>query len=197
MHIARVVPGRQWHALEDDVVVGRANVFRRPDGRAFLAADAWKDEVTTALLRVAISDVPGDLYSTVDENDAAQRALLDAAGFLESRREHEYLIPVGGVLAGTAGRETPGIRIVSAADVDAERLMRLDDALRQDVPGADGWVGELAEFRSYTFGAPQFDPELYLVAVTDDDRYAGLVRLWRANRVRHCAGPDSPVRRRA
>jgi RimJ/RimL family protein N-acetyltransferase len=183
VRIVRVVPGRQWHALDDDEVVGRANVFRRPDGRAFLSADAWKDEVTTALLRAAIEDVPGDLHSTVDENDADQLALLDAAGFAESRREHEYLIPVEGVLAGTAGRETPGIRIVSAAEVDVARLMRLDDELRQDVPGADGWVNELEEFREYTYGSPQFDPELYLVAVTEDDRYAGLVRLWRANRV--------------
>lgn len=177
-----MAPGRQWHALADDEVVGRANLFRRPDGRGFLAADAWKDEVTTALLRAAIEDVPGDLYSTVDENDAAQLALLAAVGFAGSRREHEYLIPVEGVLAGTAGRATPGFRIISAADVEVDRLMRLDDALRQDVPGADGWVNELAEFREYTFGR-HFDPELYLVAVTEDDRLAGLVRLWRANRV--------------
>jgi RimJ/RimL family protein N-acetyltransferase len=183
VRIVRVVAGRQWHALDDDQVVGRASLFRRPDGRAFLAADAWKDEVTAALLRAAISDVPGDLYSTVDEDDAAQLALLVEAGFAESRREHEYLIPVAGVLAGTTGPVPAGYRIVSAAPADAERLLRLDDALRQDVPGSDGWVNEPAEFREYTFGSPQFDAQLYLVAVTDDDRYAGLVRLWPANRV--------------
>jgi ribosomal protein S18 acetylase RimI-like enzyme len=183
VRIVRVVAGRQWHALDDDIVVGRATLLRRPDGRAFLAADAWKDDVTAALLRTAIEDVPGDLHSTVDENDSAQRALLAEAGFAEIRREHEYLVPVAGVLAGTTGPVPAGFRIVSAADVDVPRLMRLDDALRQDVPGADGWVNELEEFRAYTFGAPQFDPELYLVAVTDDDRYAGLVRLWPAHRV--------------
>ncbi len=178
-----MVPARQWHALDDDVVVGRATLFRRPDGRAYLAADAWKDEVTVALLRAAIADVPGDLFSTVAEDDAAQLALLAEVGFGPARREHEYLVPVAGVLAGTTGGVPAGFRIVSAADCDMERLMRLDDALRHDVPGTAGWVNEPAEFRRYTFGAPQFDPELYLLAVTDDDRYAGLVRLWPANRV--------------
>jgi ribosomal protein S18 acetylase RimI-like enzyme len=183
VRIVEVVPARQWHALDDDVVVGRATLFRRPDGRAYLAADAWKDEVTVALLRAAIADVPGPLFSTVAEDDEAQLALLTGVGFAEARREHEYLIPVAGVLAGTTGPVPAGFRIVPAAGCDVERLMRLDDALRQDVPGADGWVNELEEFQRYTFGAPQFDPELYLIAVTDDDRYAGLVRLWPANRV--------------
>ncbi|HST66168.1 MAG TPA: GNAT family N-acetyltransferase [Mycobacteriales bacterium] len=183
MRVERIVAGRQWHALDDDVVVGRASLLRRPDGRAFLAADAWKEEVTAALVRTVIEDVPGDLHSTVDENDAPQLELLTAAGFAEVRREHEYLIPVAGVLAGTSGPVPAGFRIVSAAEVDADRLMRLDEALRQDVPGTDGWVNEPAEFRDYTFGSPQFDPELYLVAVTDEGRYAGLVRLWPAHRV--------------
>lgn len=183
MQIVRVVPGRQWHALDDDVVVGWATLFRRPDGRGYLAADAWKDEVTVALLRAAIADVPGDLHSTAAEDDAAQLALLAEVGFAAARREHEYLIPVAGVLAGTTGGGPDGFRIVSAADCDVQRLMRLDDALRQDVPGTDGWVNELESFRDYTFGAPQFDPALYLVAVARDDRYAGLVRLWPANRV--------------
>jgi ribosomal protein S18 acetylase RimI-like enzyme len=183
VRIVRVVAGRQWHALDDDQVVGRASLSRRPDGRAYLAADAWKDEVTVALLRAAIEDVPGPLHGTVAEDDAAQLALLAGVGFAEVRREHEYLVPVAGVLAGTTGAVPAGFRIVSAAEVDLAGLMRLDDALRQDVPGTDGWVNELESFRDYTFGAPQFDPELYLVAVTDDDRYAGLVRLWPANRV--------------
>lgn len=80
MRVERIVAGRQWHALDDDVVVGRASLLRRPDGRAFLAADAWKEEVTAALVRTVIEDVPGDLHSTVDENDAAQLALLTRLG---------------------------------------------------------------------------------------------------------------------
>ncbi len=38
--ISRVAPG-QWHALEDDLVVGRGEASRRPDGRMFVSIDAW------------------------------------------------------------------------------------------------------------------------------------------------------------
>ena len=53
--IERVVPNRRWHALEDDQVVGRAHLRRRPDGRAFVAADAWREPVTRALLDAGVS----------------------------------------------------------------------------------------------------------------------------------------------
>jgi ribosomal protein S18 acetylase RimI-like enzyme len=184
----RVVPGRAWHALDDDVVVGRAHLLRRPDGRAFAAADAWREEVTAALFDAVIADVPGPLFSTADENDADQLALLARAGFAEVRREDELVVPVAPELAGLPGLASmpipvaAGPTIVSADEKELARLARLDDQLRQDVPGTDGWVNEPAEFRDYTFGAPQFDPELYLVAVAGDG-YAGLVRIWPAARV--------------
>jgi ribosomal protein S18 acetylase RimI-like enzyme len=204
--IVRVVPGRAWHALDDDVVVGRAHLLRRPDGRAFAAADAWREEVTAALFDAVIADVPGPLFSTADENDADQLALLARAGFAEVRREDELVVPVAPELAalpGPAAMPIPvaagpatvarpmigsgpmiaaGPMIVSADEKELERLARLDEQLRRDVPGTEGWVNEPAEFRDYTFGAPQFDPELYLVAVAGDD-YAGLVRIWPAARV--------------
>jgi ribosomal protein S18 acetylase RimI-like enzyme len=178
----RVVPGRAWHALEEDVVVGRAHLLRRPDGRAFAAADAWREEVTAALLDAVIADVPGPLFSTADENDADQLALLSRAGFAAVRREDELVVPVDPALAATPVPVAAGVRIVSADEKELARLARLDEQLRQDVPGTDGWVNELAEFRDHTFGAPQFDPELYLVAVAGDE-YAGLVRIWPAARV--------------
>jgi ribosomal protein S18 acetylase RimI-like enzyme len=179
VRIARVTPGQLWHALDDDEVVGRAYLRRRPDARAYLAADAWLEDVAAELLAAAIADVPGDLHATADENDAAQLALLGRAGFTELRREDEYLLPVGAV-EGTA---PAGYAIVSAADVDLERLARLDERLRQDVPGSDGWVNELAEFRAYTVDERHFDPALYLVAVAGGGEYAGLVRVWRGSRV--------------
>src|SRR5262249_18835871 len=75
---------------------------------------------------------------------------------------------------------------------------RLDDALRQDVPGSEGWQWDAGDFRAETFG-PFFDPATYLVAVDRaSGEYAGLVRIWR-NR----AGPRlgliatlAPYRRR-
>jgi RimJ/RimL family protein N-acetyltransferase len=179
--IVPVVAGREWHALADDEVVGRAYLRRRPDGRAYVAADAWKDDVTTALLETVVDAVPGDLHSTVDEHDQAQLSLLAAAGFAVVRREDEFLVPVGPALAATAGPVPPGFSIGPAVPEQSDRLARLDDQLRQDVPGTDGWVNDPAEFRRYTFG-PHFDPELYLVAVAAGE-YAGLVRMWRGARV--------------
>ena len=37
------VADRQWHALDDDLVVGRGYVEHRPDGRLFVSIDAWHD----------------------------------------------------------------------------------------------------------------------------------------------------------
>jgi RimJ/RimL family protein N-acetyltransferase len=181
VEIAPVVPNRLWHALDDDRVVGRAHLRRRPDGRAFVAADAWREQVTLALLDAVAADVPGDLHTLADEADADQLALLAGAGYVEVRREDELVLPVGPALAATAGPVPAGVAIVPAEEKEAARLARLDDQLRQDVPGSDGWVNDPEEFRAYTFDE-HFDPRLHLVAVAGGE-YVGLVRVWRATRV--------------
>ena len=59
-----------------------------------------------------------------------------------------------------------------------DRLRLLDDALRQDVPGAEGWRWAPEDFLSETFG-PDFDPATYLVAMArGTGEYVGLVRVW-------------------
>ena len=115
------------------------------------------------------------------------------------RRESYYRIPTDPVVTGLAGAVLPaGLDVLSAADADITRLRLLDDALRQDVPGCEGWRWDAGQFRAETFG-PFFDPATYLVAVDRaSGQYAGLVRIWR-NR----AGPRlgliatlAPYRRR-
>ena len=184
--IERVVPNRLWHALEDDRVVGRAHLRRRPDDRAFVAADAWREPVTRALLDAVAADVPGDIHTLAGEDDAEQLALLAAAGYAVLRREDEFVVPVGPALAATAGPVPDGVTIVPADEKESDRLARLDERLRQDVPGSDGWVNDPTEFRAYTFDQ-HFDPRLYLVAVVDGE-YAGLVRVWRGNPRRRGSG---------
>ena len=72
-----------------------------------------------------------------------------------------------------------GFGVLSAASADITWLRLLDDALRQDVPGCEGWRWDAEEFRAETFG-PFFDPATYLVAVDRaSGQYAGLVRIWR------------------
>lgn len=74
--------------------------------------------------------------------------------------------------------------MVSAGDADVDRHRVLDDALRQDVPGSDGWRNEPEEFERRTFGDPQFDPATYLIAVAEDTgEYVALVRVWNRPRV--------------
>jgi RimJ/RimL family protein N-acetyltransferase len=183
-----------WHALEDDEVVGRTEVLRRPDGRTFVAVDAWHADVGAELLETVVRAVPEDLYSTAGEDDAVQLALLGLAGFAEVRREDEYVVPV---VAGHSA--APGCTLVSARDVDVARLARLDDELRQDVPGAGGWHNDPAEFAARTFDPRLFDPRTYLVAVDDrTGELAGLVRIWRASRVPRLGlvGVRRPYRRR-
>lgn len=82
----------------------------------------------------------------------------------------------------TAYELPPGYRLTSAADTDIHQLMALDDALRNDVPGAEGWESNETTFREQTYDSPYFDPEAYLVALDAGDSYAGLVRIWNGPR---------------
>jgi len=68
------------------------------------------------------------------------------------RRESYYRIPTDPVVTGLAGAVLPaGLDVLSAAGADITRLRLLDDALRQDVPGCEGWRWDAGEFRAETF----------------------------------------------
>ena len=116
----------------------------------------------------------------IDEEDHAGLRDFQAAGFTVHRRKHNYQVPTD--LGGTrpSGALLPaGMSLISADAVDGDGLRQLDDALRQDVPGADGWVNDPQEFREYTFDDRHFDPATYLVAIDDvNQAYAGLARVW-------------------
>lgn len=115
----------------------------------------------------------------VDEADTDARELWKNVGFEVGRREGVYVIPTDPTTTGLRGVEPPrGFMFVSADRVDVDRLRLLDDALRQDVPGTDGWRWEPDAFRKKTFCA-EFDPATYLVAVAQaTDEYVGLARVW-------------------
>jgi len=130
--------------------------------------------------RQQVRDLGRDLYVTLED---AEYDALDAcaqAGFAVHRRESYYRIPADRAVARLAGAVLPaGLGVLSAADADITRLRLLDDALRQDVPGSEGWRWDAEQFRAETFG-PFFDPATYLVAVDRaSGEYAGLVRIWR------------------
>ncbi len=119
------------------------------------------------------------MHATVDEEDIQELARFTQLGFTVSRREGNYLIPTDPLVTGLQAKWPPEeITVISARDAYEDQLRLLDDALRQDVPGADGWAWDPGDFREETFGS-EFDPATYLVAVDSaSGDYIGLVRVW-------------------
>jgi GNAT superfamily N-acetyltransferase len=82
-------------------------------------------------------------------------------GFTVWRREDEIEVPTG----PASPHDFLGL-----GDVDEDRLRLLDDELRQDTPGSDGWRWPADDFHEETFDSPS----IYLVA----EDYAGICRVW-------------------
>ena len=175
--IVRVTPGVHWHALEDDVVVGRGHALHRADGRAFISIDTWADDVFVALAEAMTQDLPAPVYTVVAEDDREHLGRWAMLGFRDNRREDEYAIPTAPGATGLEGAQLPpGITLLPADAVDEDRLRRLDEAVRQDVPGYAGWVNQPEEFHRLTFENRWFDPTTYLIAVREGE-YIGFVRI--------------------
>ena len=150
----------------------------RPDGRCFLVDPDLSLAREHELAAIA-GDLGSDLYITLDEADTAGRLVAGRLGFVVNRRESHYLIPTDPHVTGlSAAAAPPGFAFVGADRIEEDRLRLLDDALRQDVPGADGWRWDEAGFHEETYESPQFDPATYLVAVAENGELAGLVRVW-------------------
>jgi ribosomal protein S18 acetylase RimI-like enzyme len=177
--VLRVQHSCEWVASNDGREVGRLSALRRPNARWFVACDTWFDAVHDALVMSAAEDLQQDLYASVNETDEESLARHIASGFAVQRREVEFTIPVARALQSLGAPKPPtGYRLMSAAEIDEVDLRILDDVLREDVPGSDGWVNQPQEFREYTFAA-HFDRTAYLVAVDDGGNSVGLVRIWK------------------
>jgi ribosomal protein S18 acetylase RimI-like enzyme len=169
-----------WVAERDGSAVGSAAVLVRPDGRCFVGFRSCRAEAYRPLVEAIARQVGRDLHTELDEADAVGRERLQGLGFAVHRRDHLYLVPTDPAVTGLAGVEAPaGFELVGADRVDEDRLRELDDELRRDVPGCDGWRWDREGFRRETYEAPDYDPATYLVAVeVASGRCAGLVRVW-------------------
>ena len=136
--------------------------FVRPDGRRFVRDPDGE----------SLAAMKEDVYCTVDAVDVDAYLGL---GFEANRRDGEYLVPTR-----VAPSALPaGVRVAHADEAEERALRLLDDELRQDVPGTDGWTWDEAGFREETYESPHFDPATYLVAVDEDTGdLAGIVRVW-------------------
>jgi GNAT superfamily N-acetyltransferase len=171
-----------WRALDGHTVAGEVRVWRRPDGRHALFFDAWRFDAYRPLADAVAGDLRADLYATLDDSEFDALDACARAGFTEHRRESYYKIPADPAVTGLGGAALPhGVSVISVGEADIDRLRLLDDDLRQDVPGTDGWRWDPEGFREETYRRG-FDPETYLIAVAPDGQYAGLVRVWN-NRV--------------
>lgn len=181
VRIIRAPSALTWYAQDGDVVAGEVSARMRPDDRCFLYFDAWRPDVYLPLADAVAQELRTDLYASLDDAEFDALDACAAAGFAEQRRESCYRIPIDPAVTTLASSAMPdGLEVLSAAAADVDRLRLLDDALRQDVPGCDGWRWDPGEFREETYG-PFFDPATYLVAVDrSGGDYAGLVRVWRS-----------------
>jgi ribosomal protein S18 acetylase RimI-like enzyme len=178
--VSRMRPALPWRAMDGDLVAGEVSARLRPDNRWFVYFDTWRADAYPPLADAVARDLGRDLFITLQDAEYDALEACAQAGFAVHRRESCYRIPADPAVTGLAGAVLPaGLDVLSAADADITRLRLLDDALRQDVPGCEGWRWDAGEFRAETF-SPFFDPATYLVAVDRaSGQYAGLVRIWR------------------
>jgi len=200
LHISCITPGQEWRATSSDGdLAGTLQAWLRPDRRCALFFGPGPHHAWPPLVATAAADLRRDLYTEAGEADHAALAALTRAGFTRHRRESTCTLPVAPVVTTLADARLPaGLAAVSARDADEDRLRRLDDAVRQDIPGTDGWRWEPAGFHAETF-CDDFDPETYLIAVDQaSGQYAGLLRVWLnpAHPRLGCIGILPPYRRR-
>jgi ribosomal protein S18 acetylase RimI-like enzyme len=175
--ISRVAAGVHWHALEDDVVVGRGHALRRPDGRVFISVDSWRDDAFEVLATAMLRDLESPVYTVVDDDDREVFARWWSLGFVDHRREVEYLVPTAAEATGLSGANLPtGVSILAAGSGEEDRLRHLDRALRDEVGATLGWHRMPAEVARPSGERAVFDLSRYVVAVQAGE-YVGLARI--------------------
>ncbi|MET7287404.1 GNAT family N-acetyltransferase [Streptomyces sp. NPDC005573] len=178
------VADRHWHALDDDLVVGRGYAGHRPDGRLFVSIDAWRDTAFDRLAEAMLAELPSPLYTVVDAADVELTACWLRAGFTVRRREWEYAVPTDPRVTGLGEvLPPPGITIVPAGEADERLLRAADRAIRDEVEATVGWESMPAEVIPRPEGDTIVDPSKYAVAATQD-RYLGLIRVVTVRRPR-------------
>jgi ribosomal protein S18 acetylase RimI-like enzyme len=171
------VAERQWHAIEDDQVVGRGDTSRRPDGRIFLSIDSWQSAVFDQLADAMLADLPRPLYTVVDEADLDLTSCWQRAGFATGRREWEYLVPTDPRATGLGSVLPPeGVTIMPVGAAQEGPLREVYNTIHDEVDATIGWESMPAEVLARPDGTPLLDPGKYAVAA-QADQYVGLVRV--------------------
>lgn len=172
-------PVQRWVAMTHGRIVASAVARVRPDDRVFVVFRSTEPGAYAGLANAIARELERPVHVTVDEADAVEIEELLTGGFHVEMVTERF--EVGFRVAQELVRRAwipRGYRIESVTEVDEGKAFELDNALRNLVPGTDGWIGNRLWFRAELESA-EFDPSAYLVTVTSDDRYVGLLRLWR------------------
>jgi ribosomal protein S18 acetylase RimI-like enzyme len=169
--ISRVAPD-QWHALEDDLVVGRGAASHRPDGRMFVSIDAWHGAAFERLAETMLATLPRPLHTVVDDAELDLTAQWQRAGFTARRREWEYTVPSDPRATGLGSALSPGVTIMAFGSAEEAPLRALDRTIRDEVEAGPGWQDMPAEVLAH----PVLDPSKYAVAA-QSGQYVGLLRI--------------------
>lgn len=160
---------RQWQAGADS-----ARALLRPDGRWVLKLPV-DPRTWPALLTHRPQDLGALLISLPDQLGEDQQRILRQTGFLPSRTDQVWRIPVDRLPSGPITSHTH--RLLPVTECDPARVVGLDDIVRQQIPGCHGWTGTVADLRASL--DDDFDPRLYLIAEhRQGGSYDGLIRVW-------------------
>lgn len=174
-------PVQRWVAIEDEEAIGAVTAWFRPDDRTFLRFVGADPAVHRPLTEAVVATLGRSVYTFVDADDVPAVEALRSAGFEVDLVEEAFRIRFDQVLALVDRAWIPkGLSLHQADEVDEHLLFELDNTIRRDTPGTEGWQGDPRWFHEEFADTPPFDPSAYLVAVDDQSgEYVGLIRVWR------------------
>lgn len=174
-------PLQRWMAVDEGEAVAAVSTWWRPDDRTFLYF-VGPDRAAYSLLADAVVDALGHpVHTFADTGDSELVDVLRSAGFEVELVEEAFRIRFDAALTRLRRAWVPsGLSVHPADTVEEDKLFILDNVLRQDTAGTDGWQGDRAWFHEELAESPPFDPSAYLIAVDDcNGEHVGLVRVWR------------------
>ncbi|MGI9666702.1 MAG: GNAT family N-acetyltransferase [Acidimicrobiia bacterium] len=177
---ARDTPVIRWIARDEGEVTGAVVAWLRPDNRMFLTFKVRDVDSYGPLVAAAASELGRSLSTSVNPELVGPYAALIDAGFETETVGERFRVPFADAMRVVRRAWVPsGYRIASVVDLDEGRVFELDNAIRNLVPGTDGWAGDPTWFHA-ELESEAFDKDAYLVAVEEaTDRYGGLIRIWR------------------
>ncbi|MFI0235206.1 GNAT family N-acetyltransferase [Streptomyces sp. NPDC016845] len=168
----------EWQAFEDGRVVGRAEAWKRHDGRLFVSVDSWRDATFDQLAATMLADLPRPLHTMVDADDLALKARWEQLGFTAGHGEWVYRVPTDPQVTGLGAVRPPaGVSVLPLGAAEKGPLRVLDRAVRTEVEATLGRHEMPAEVLPRLDDATVIDPTKYAVAEEAGGRYVGLVRV--------------------